>query len=103
MKRENYVLLALLISFAAHSSATGLQGDPGTIYGTVTDGNGGVLPGVTVALTEQETARSRAAVTFRGDADWDQVRKLAKSGVGTDDNGYRREFIELESTDGDSR
>ena len=32
---------------------------------------------------------------FRGDADWDFVKKLARSGVGPDPNGYRREFLEL--------
>ena len=32
---------------------------------------------------------------FRGDAYWDGVRKLARSGVGLDPNGYRREFLEL--------
>jgi Ca-activated chloride channel family protein len=32
---------------------------------------------------------------FRGDADWDSVKKLARSGIGPDPNGYRREFVEL--------
>jgi hypothetical protein len=32
---------------------------------------------------------------FRGGADWDFVKKLARSGVGPDPNGYRREFLEL--------
>jgi Ca-activated chloride channel homolog len=32
---------------------------------------------------------------FRGDADWARVKKLAKSGLGPDGNGYRREFLEL--------
>ena len=32
---------------------------------------------------------------FRGDADWDFVKKLARSGVGPDPNGYRSEFLEL--------
>jgi Ca-activated chloride channel family protein len=32
---------------------------------------------------------------FRGDADWDSVKELARSGLGPDPNGYRREFLEL--------
>jgi Ca-activated chloride channel family protein len=32
---------------------------------------------------------------FRGDVDWKQVEKLAKSGLGDDPNGYRREFLDL--------
>jgi len=32
---------------------------------------------------------------YRGSADWDQVRQLAKAGLGSDEHGYRREFMEL--------
>jgi Ca-activated chloride channel family protein len=32
---------------------------------------------------------------FRGDADWDGIRKLARSGTGPDPHGYRREFLDL--------
>jgi Ca-activated chloride channel family protein len=32
---------------------------------------------------------------FRGDADWEEVKKLAQSGMGPDPNGYRREFLDL--------
>ena len=41
------------------------QGGTGEITGTAVDGQGGVLPGVTVTLRNQETGVARTTVTER--------------------------------------
>jgi carboxypeptidase family protein/TonB-dependent receptor-like protein len=55
------VLVALGCAHAAHAQSIG-----GTISGTVTDGSGGVLPGVTVVVTNTDTALARTVVTDGG-------------------------------------
>lgn len=54
------VLLALILGIAANAAA---QGTNAAISGTVTDEQGGVLPGVTVTVRNVETGTVRAAVT----------------------------------------
>ena len=51
---------ALLLAAAAPAFA---QFDRGTISGTIKDQQGGVVPGVTVTVTNQATQQSRSAVT----------------------------------------
>ncbi|MGH9349059.1 MAG: TonB-dependent receptor domain-containing protein [Vicinamibacterales bacterium] len=56
-------LLALVFISAAGSAAAQGQAINGTIEGTVTDQSGGVLPGVTVTVTNTDTGDTRVAVT----------------------------------------
>jgi len=51
-----FVLAALPIDASAQSRA-------GTIFGTVTDQSGGVLPGATVVVTEEDTSATRETVS----------------------------------------
>jgi hypothetical protein len=58
-----YILSALLsLSLAAPALAQS-QGANGAIEGTVSDSSGGVLPGVTVTITNTDTGTERAVVT----------------------------------------
>jgi predicted S18 family serine protease len=58
-----YILSALLsLSLAAPALAQS-QGANGAIEGTVSDSSGGVLPGVTVTITNIDTGTERAVVT----------------------------------------
>ena len=58
-----YILSALLsLSLAAPALAQS-QGANGAIEGTVSDNSGGVLPGVTVTITNIDTGTERAVVT----------------------------------------
>jgi hypothetical protein len=59
MKLSTFATLILLL---AASSATA-QIDTGSIVGTVTDNTGGVLPGITVTATQEDTAVALTAVT----------------------------------------
>lgn len=63
MKRENYVLLSALVLLPFVAPLAGSQGVHGTIFGTVTDQDGGVLPGTTVVATHEGTDASKVAVT----------------------------------------
>ena len=58
---RSFVVLIALIAVAARPAAA--QTVTGTIQGTVTDTSGGVLPGVTITLTQVETGTERAIVT----------------------------------------
>ena len=58
--RSFLVLTALIAGVSGPAAA---QTVTGTIQGTVTDTSGGVLPGVTVTLTQVETGSERAIVT----------------------------------------
>jgi len=55
-------IFATLILLLAASSASA-QIDTGSIVGTVTDNTGGVLPGITVTATQEDTAVALTAVT----------------------------------------
>src|SRR5258708_20219799 len=58
-----YILSALLsLSLTAPALAQS-QGANGAIEGTVSDSSGGVLPGVTVTITNVDTGAERAVVT----------------------------------------
>ena len=57
-----FVAVLLLLAFAAPAAAQG-QAINGTIEGTVTDASGGVLPGVTVTVTNTDTGDTRVVVT----------------------------------------
>src|SRR5260370_13119978 len=58
-----YILSALLsLSLTAPALAQS-QGANGAIEGTVSDSSGGVLPGVTVTITNVDTGAGRAVVT----------------------------------------
>ena len=58
-----YILSALLsLSLTAPAFAQS-QGANGAIEGTVSDSSGGVLPGVTVTITNVDTGTERAVVT----------------------------------------
>src|SRR5262249_36876606 len=60
---KNVMLLALLsLSLATPAFAQSTAAN-GTIEGTVTDSSGGVLPGVTVTITNVETGVQRPVVT----------------------------------------
>jgi carboxypeptidase family protein len=62
MKRYGHfvLLLAMLVAFATPAKA---QMDQGHLTGTVTDAQGGVLPGVTVTITSPALMGARTAVT----------------------------------------
>ncbi len=63
MKRMLFALVALLLVGAPNALA---QLTTATISGTVTDGSGGVLPGVAVTVKHVETGVSRAVVSDAG-------------------------------------
>ena len=54
---------ALLLALLAAPWAAHAQTVTGTITGIVKDASGGVLPGVTVTMTQSETGRQETAVT----------------------------------------
>ena len=58
------VMLALVLSFAAGPASASPQEFRGSIRGTVSDASGGVLPGVTVTVTNTDT---ESRVAERGD------------------------------------
>src|SRR5688500_15439691 len=58
--RSFLVITALIAGVAGPAAA---QTVTGTIQGTVTDTSGGVLPGVTITLTQVDTGSERAIVT----------------------------------------
>ena len=60
MIRSSLMSTALVLALAVPAAA---QTVTGTIQGTVTDTSGGVLPGVTITLTQVETATARTIVT----------------------------------------
>ena len=58
---RSVILLAIVISAIAASAAA--QGPTGRIEGTVRDAQGGVLPGVTMTLRNQDTGVTRTLMT----------------------------------------
>ena len=56
-------LFSVLLVVTFHFSLTWAQVTTGTILGTVSDETGGVLPGVEVTLTNNDTGVSRSVVT----------------------------------------
>jgi hypothetical protein len=58
-----YLVLALLCLLSAVPAVAQSQAINGTIEGTVRDDSGGVLPGVSVTLTNTDTGSSRTVVT----------------------------------------
>src|SRR5439155_5617601 len=65
MKLHTFVKLpaASVLVLLLHASAATAQIDTGSIVGTVTDKTGGVLPGITVTATQEETGVALTAVT----------------------------------------
>ena len=59
MKLSAFATLMLLLA----ASSASAQIDTGSIVGTVTDNTGGVLPGITVTATQEDTAVALTAVT----------------------------------------
>lgn len=57
------VIFAIAIALMASSAFAQSQAANGTIEGTVADSSGGVLPGVTVTITNTDTGLSRSLVT----------------------------------------
>ena len=62
MRRTTLVLLAL-IAFAAGPARAQSQAANGTIEGTIKDGSGGLLPGVTVTVHNTDTGAERVVIT----------------------------------------
>ena len=58
-----YFISALLSLSVAAPALAQSQGANGAIEGTVTDSTGGVLPGVTVTVTNTDTGAERSLVT----------------------------------------
>src|SRR5438045_8486280 len=59
-------LLVLLLAMAIVSLAPALglaQGDQGRVVGTVSDANGGVVPGATVVIKNEKTGEERTVTT----------------------------------------
>ena len=54
---------ALVLGLAAAAAAQTATATTGVVAGTVTDATGGVLPGVTVVLTDTNTSGSRETVS----------------------------------------
>src|SRR5262245_13819192 len=57
---------ACLLAFVLFAAPAAAQTTGGSLSGTVRDGTGGVLPGVTVTITNVDTARTRTLVTDAG-------------------------------------
>ena len=58
--------LLLVLAFAVISMLPGIafaQADQGRIVGTVTDANGGIVPGATVVIKNDRTCEERTAAT----------------------------------------
>ena len=55
--------LALAAAFFLLAAAAAAQVTTATLYGTVRDPNGSVLPGATVTVTQSETGAMRTTVT----------------------------------------
>jgi hypothetical protein len=62
-EHRNLAVLSLLLTFFAVGTLTAGQAGTGAITGTVTDAQGGVLPGVTITLRNQETGVTRTTVS----------------------------------------
>jgi Ca-activated chloride channel family protein len=62
MKRETCGLV-LALAWLLSTPAGWTQGDRGVLFGTVTDHDGGILPGVTVTATSHERGTDKAIVT----------------------------------------
>src|SRR3954464_3415665 len=78
--------LALLLS-AAHVAA---QIDTGSIVGTVADKSGGVLPGITVTATQEETAVAVTAVTNTAGQYTFTGLKVGRYAVSAELQGFKR-------------
>ena len=75
--RSAAVLAGLALAWAAGaaSGAAGAQTFEGRVHGDIHDPDGGVMPGVTVTLTDDETGASRTAVSSRvGEFSFDHLR-----------------------------
>ena len=83
------VIILLLATVPAVAQAT-----VGTILGTVTDASGGVLPGVEVTITNNETGVSRT--TFTNESGNYKVARLlpGRYSIGAELPGFKRAFIE---------
>ncbi|MBI3491244.1 MAG: TonB-dependent receptor [Acidobacteria bacterium] len=78
--------VAVLLS----ASAATAQIDTGSIVGTVTDKTGGVLPGITVTATQEETGVAQAAVTnSRGQYAFPNL-KVGRYAVAAELQGFKR-------------
>ncbi|HEX9367082.1 MAG TPA: carboxypeptidase-like regulatory domain-containing protein, partial [Vicinamibacterales bacterium] len=67
VKVTRFRLSALLAAAAlAAAPSARAQSTGGTVSGTLRDGSGAVLPGVTVVVTNTDTARARTVVTDGG-------------------------------------
>ena len=55
--------MRLFVCFALFAGLAAAQVDQGRLTGTVSDASGGVLPNVTVKITNQKTGAAREAVT----------------------------------------
>src|SRR5207302_4056620 len=58
-----WIIAALLIAAVALPASAQSQAANGAIEGTIVDTSGGVLPGVTVTMTNTETGAERSVVT----------------------------------------
>ena len=67
--------LALSLAAGAAAGAAGAQTFEGRVHGDIHDPDGGVMPGVTVTLTDDETGAARTAVSSRvGEFSFDHLR-----------------------------
>ncbi len=63
MQQRAFLSLVMVFLFLGSTPGLPAQGTTGTIYGTVSDATGAVVPGVTVTATNVETNFSRSATT----------------------------------------
>ena len=85
------VLFAFLVSLSL-ASAAAAQGQAinGTIEGSVVDDSGGVLPGVTVTVTNTDTGDTRVVVTNENGVYRAPLLPLGSYRVSAELQGFRR-------------
>lgn len=63
LQKSILLFLSIVLITTARPVSAGAQSAPGTIAGKVVDETGGVLPGVTLVITEAKTGRGRTVVS----------------------------------------
>ncbi len=89
MVRRGLGMFAVLLAMAAPALAQS-QAINGTIEGTIVDASGGVLPGVTVTITNTDTGASRSVVTNESGVYRAPLLPLGTYKVAAELSGFKR-------------